>query len=598
MLKTKMFLSFSMVSLFIVGITCGIFYWKYTNDIQNQSLALSGIISKQFSETVDIYIRNIEELSLAVSISPPVQTNLLNYIRATSEVEKEVIGYRLNPFLFDFSYPKPYVQGISIYTPDGFVYDYTKRLDSDTLATFSVQELSQFKETLLNQKFILIPSILNSRDGAQERIVAFIRNINRIPTQQVIGYVNIHIDVNAFNSLVLASTQANVIEQTMRLLIVDRDGTVIYENGSSGVGEATASGSFDSSALKNGAEGELIWKGAPYLYTYKASDYTGWKTIILMPKATILEKQNRIRTIVILVGLVTMLLIAVVSYTLSHQITLPLQNMMRKMSSVERGNFHQRMSYTANNEIGRLSRMYNLMLDSISRLIHEVYESKLAETNAQLSALHAQINPHFLYNTLNVMKSISRLRGLEEVAEISESLASLFQYSMKNLHQPVTLREEIEHILNYFKIQQHRFGGRIQLHCDIPEELLQALLLKLTIQPLVENAVNHGLKRMRSGGRVHIQATQAGDLLVVTVTDNGIGMEEQALEQLNTRLGTMAPLQQTSMPSEGIGLLNIQQRIRLFYGSSPSYGVRLTCPVEGGMCVVMAIPYRNESGQQ
>jgi two-component system sensor histidine kinase YesM len=284
-----------------------------------------------------------------------------------------------------------------------------------------------------------------------------------------------------------------------------------------------------------------------------------------------------------------MLLIAAVSYVLSHQITLPLNNLMRKMSRVELGDFNQRMEYAGRNEIGRLSRMYNHMLDSITRLIREVYESKLAEKNAQLSALHAQINPHFLYNTLNVMKSISRLRGIEEVAEISESLAGLFQYSMKNLHLPVTLGEEIEHIHNYFNIQQHRFGSRFELRCDITAELLRSRILKLTVQPLVENAVNHGLRRMKAGGRITIWAVQDDGILNVTVADNGEGIPEEKLQQLRTRFGTSLEQKEYKEVPHGIGLQNIHQRIQMFYGET--YGLAILSKPGEGTTVMLSVPF-------
>ncbi|MFH5184352.1 sensor histidine kinase [Paenibacillus sp. TAB 01] len=262
---------------------------------------------------------------------------------------------------------------------------------------------------------------------------------------------------------------------------------------------------------------------------------------------------------------------------------------MRNMSRVELGDFSHRVEYTGRNEIGKLSRMYNHMLSSISHLIHEVYESKLAEKNAQLSALHAQINPHFLYNTLNIMKSISRLRGIEEVAEISESLAGLFQYSMKNLHQPVTLREEIEHIDNYFKIQQHRFGSRIRLRCDIPPELLQASILKLTVQPLVENAVNHGLRRMKAGGCITIQAAEAQGVLTITVQDNGEGISDKEKSRLDEALRKTNPLNPYDEVSHGIGLLNIRQRIQLYYGKE--YGLNIYSKPGEGTSVSLVIPF-------
>ncbi|MFC5452709.1 cache domain-containing sensor histidine kinase [Paenibacillus aestuarii] len=589
MLKTKMFLYFSMVSLFIVGMTCGIFYFKNTKDVKDQTFSLSSIISRQFSEMVDLYMQNIEELSLAVSISPAVQSGLLDYQRATKSLEKEIIGYKLNPILFDFSYPKPYVQSVSIYTPDAYMYYYTKLVEIKPTVPYTASELSQFNQSLNNKKFVLSPSIGGEGVGEPaKQIVSFIRRINRIPSQQVIGFLNITINLNAFKALESSNRKASEFDSSMSMLLVDEQGHIIYDK--NGMNDTTLQ-TFDAHYVQSGqSEGELTWRGKKYYYSYESSSYTSWKTVVLIPKDVVLLKQKRIQEIVLVVGILTMLLIALVSYILSHQITGPLRKLMSKMSSVELGNFNERMDYKGKNELGKLSRMYNLMLDSISRLIHEVYESKLAEKNAQLAALHAQINPHFLYNTLNIMKSISRLRGIEEVAEISESLASLFQYSMKNLHQPVTLERELAHIGHYFNIQQHRFGQRLALDVDIPASLRQAELLKLTIQPLIENAVDHGLRGMKAGGCIRVAAQEHEGMLLVSVSDNGTGIEPSSLQALQEALQTTNALQGLRDAADGIGLLNIHGRLQLYYGTS--YGLTISSPPSGGTIVTMRLPLR------
>ncbi|WP_179232961.1 cache domain-containing sensor histidine kinase [Paenibacillus rigui] len=598
MLKTKMFISFSVVALFIVGITCGIFYYKNTSDIKNQTFSLSNIISKQFSEMIDLYMQNVEELSLAISIDPSIQTILFDFYQTSNPIEKEYVGYKLNPILFNYSYPKTYVQSISIYSLDTHLYTYSKPVEPKPAAMLSNEQLRHFFVTLNNRPFLLLPSVDEAQQPEEEntqRVVSFIRKITKIPTQTIIGYVNIHINVNAFK-MVLANTKASELENTMHVLIVNEEGRVIFENSGSGSGTRMAQDMFDLSVLnRSGTEGEVKWKDTNYLYTLEKSSYTGWHTVILIPKQVIVLKQKRMQDIVLLVGLLTMLLIAAVSYFLSHHITLPLNRLMRNMSRVELGDLNQRMDYSGRNEIGKLSRMYNHMLDSISRLIHEVYESKLAEKNAQLSALHSQINPHFLYNTLNIMKSISRLRGIEEVAEISESLAGLFQYSMKNLHQPVSLYEEIEHINNYFSIQQHRFGNRLRLSCHIPPELLQASILKLTLQPLIENAVNHGLRKMKSGGCITIRASEAEGLLTLSVHDNGEGLPEQTAARLRESFDSSNALHTRADISNGIGLINIRQRIQLYYGKE--YGLHLHSKPGEGTTVSLSLPLIINNGK-
>ncbi len=207
----------------------------------------------------------------------------------------------------------------------------------------------------------------------------------------------------------------------------------------------------------------MEWEGDKYLYTFERSSYTGWNTLILLPYDLIAEIQREAQQVLLLVGSVAVLMAALVSFLIARHITRPLRSLISKMNRVELGDFDSKMETKATGELGVVSRVYNNMLDSIKRLITEVYESRLAENRARLSALQAQINPHFLYNTLNIMKSISRLKGVEEVAEMSESLADLFKYTMKDLQRPVPLQAELEHVNNYMNIQRHRFANRYEL---------------------------------------------------------------------------------------------------------------------------------------
>jgi sensor histidine kinase YesM len=317
---------------------------------------------------------------------------------------------------------------------------------------------------------------------------------------------------------------------------------------------------------------------------------------VLVANEFILTEQRKILRYIAYIGILSTIVIAMLSYILSHNITSPLRKLMIKMKRVEKGELSGRMKYTGNAEIDLLNRIYNNMLDSINKLITEVYESKLAEKNSKISALQSQINPHFLYNTLNIMKSISRIKGVEEVAEISESLADLFKYSMKHLKKPVPLKDELEHVENYMRIQQYRFGERFSLTSEIPDNLLQASVPKLTVQPIIENAVNHGLSNVKGGGLIDLKVrltTQKNkkkleDILIITVTDNGQGMNEETLTKLQGKLHS-SKLTRYDDDQGGIGLVNIQQRIQLLHG--PNYGLKIDSVLDKGTTVMLELPF-------
>lgn len=598
MLKTKMFITFSVVALFVVIVTILIFYYKSVSDIRSQTLSLSHTITKQFSRTFELYVQDIEKLSVSIFGDPAIQGSLLDHYASRDAVKQNEIELSINSRLFTHLQPRPQLQSIYIFSLDDYVYFVSKA--SGPKVSFSLREESWYTgpESMNGGKFRLLPVSMEATGAnSREQVISFVRNINRIPYREIIAYMKININVNVIEDM-LVNSNGNEVERNMRVFMATDAGQIVYDNKGELTGQAD--GELTAASLaRQGGDGDISWQGKRYLYTIEKSAYTGWNTMILIPNDFLLSKQNSLRYILVLVGLLATLLIAVVSYVLSHQISLPLSYLMKKMSRVEQGDFSQRMEVQGNNEIGRLSRIYNNMLDSISRLINEVYESKLVEKNAQLSALQAQINPHFLYNTLNIMKSISRIRGIEEVAEMSESLAELFQYSMKNLQHPVPLRSELDHIGNYMKIQQHRFSGRFELRSDIPGTLLQASVLKLTIQPLIENAIIHGLGRMRSGGCIELGARRSGRLLVIEVSDNGVGMDERRLVELRRSLAAANRFPEDEDDKQGIGLRNIGQRIQLMYGEQ--YGIAIDSSPGRGTVVRLefpCVPYKPFKGEK
>ncbi|MNJ55550.1 Sensor histidine kinase YehU [compost metagenome] len=174
---------------------------------------------------------------------------------------------------------------------------------------------------------------------------------------------------------------------------------------------------------------------------------------------------------------------------------------------------------------------------------------------------------------------------------MSESLADLFKYTMKNLQHPVTLRHELEHVYNYMNIQKHRFGDRFELRAEVPEHLLNASVLKLTVQPLVENAIAHGFSEKKSDAYIDIKVYRQDDVLLISVSDNGKGIKEGALLKLEQRLAQFNKRnkQHIQEDAEGIGLSNIHQRIQLLYGEG--YGVKVASSSGAGTTVTLTFPY-------
>ncbi|MDG0808157.1 sensor histidine kinase [Cohnella rhizosphaerae] len=228
-------------------------------------------------------------------------------------------------------------------------------------------------------------------------------------------------------------------------------------------------------------------------------------------------------------------------------------------------------------EVGLLAQHYNRMVEKINQLVEEDYRSKLRErelnalkTQAEMSMLQQQINPHFLYNTLESINMEAQRNNGEAVNKMIGSLAKLFRYSIRSgPEQGVRLETEIEYTLYYITVQENRFKDRFAVKWDIDPATLAFKVLKLMLQPIVENAINHGLSEFTSGGELRIASRLEADMLIITIADNGTGMRASELDSLRSKLRLVpedARRERDELDQRGIGLVNVYRRLKIYYG--------------------------------
>jgi two-component system, sensor histidine kinase YesM len=527
-IKTKMFFIIAGAYILLVSIVGFAFYVSNYNEMKNQTSSLTQVLTTQFTRTIDLYFEDMERLSLMIYTDFLIQESLGHYEKNRSIYNDLLIKNDLYPRLFNQLYPRKDIESISIYTNTGTYFKYEKQGDIEVHHTSELTDWQKRLDDLPKRDFYFIPTHeVTSRGGEKVNVVSLVRNIYMIPNRQKIGSMKIDINIDLFTEL-LDLENVNDLEEHARLFVLTGDKQVIYDNQEILIGKKNLKLDFPHS-FNHDPSNTLTWENNQYLYSFQHSNYIGWDILILIDDDFIIYERNQIIAFVLISGVIAIVIIALVSYYLSAHLSKPIVKMMRKMRKVEQGDLSERMDFTGSPEMDLLARVYNSMLDSINKLITEVYELSITEKNAKISALQSQINPHFLYNTLNVMKSISRLRGVNEVADISESLSDLFKYSMKDLDKTVPLIDEIEHITNYMNIQKHRFGDRYQYSTYVQEEALKVYVPKLIIQPLIENSIKHGLER-RGFGTISLTAGIERNHLIVSVEDNGVGMDEHTLE--------------------------------------------------------------------
>lgn len=269
------------------------------------------------------------------------------------------------------------------------------------------------------------------------------------------------------------------------------------------------------------------------------------------------------------------------AFFISSQITRRITNLSVAMDHVQEGNFSTRLSVQGNDEIAELSHHFNSMLKDLRRLMNEVVETQKEKRKRELEILQAQINPHFIYNTLDTLQWKALEYGASDLSELILSLSSFFRVSLSKGKEMIPLREEIKHVRSYLDIQKARYEEILTYEIQVEESLDDVFLPKILLQPLVENAIYHGIKPKLAQGKISILAQLEGEDLLLKVQDNGVGMTEEQVNQLEEAFeGKRAPV--------SYGLHNVHQRIRLTYGNP--YGLHVESCLQDGTTVTIRLP--------
>ncbi|MCI0561064.1 MAG: sensor histidine kinase, partial [Nitrososphaera sp.] len=304
---------------------------------------------------------------------------------------------------------------------------------------------------------------------------------------------------------------------------------------------------------------------------------TRWSVIGATSEHNLNRQLSSASQIWIAILVITAAFAAVTALILSRRITRPIRELVKSMKKAGEGVFDTVSFQSRNTEIQVLRNSFNSMVNKIEALMRLVVEKETETTHARLKALEAQINPHFLYNTLETLRSIAVENKILSIAQTCKSLADMFRYSISRTDEMVTLRDEIRHVQNYMLIQTQRFGDKIRFECLIDDDLLECKTIKLILQPLIENSVFHGLEVKRGNGRVLVSAYEEEKSIFINIVDNGVGMGPEQAQRLNAIFQGTADGEGPAIGARaGIGLANVNSRIKLYYGKKYGLSVSTT----------------------
>ena len=402
--------------------------------------------------------------------------------------------------------------------------------------------------------------------------------INRDATQSVLL-----IDLN-FNAVAELSESAHP-SKTGYIYIISNDGDLVYHPKELQIDEGIFKEDLES--VKEHIFGSYItsFESRERLTIIQTVEQTRWRIVGIAFMDELLEPLNPFRLSLYTMMIIFVLIAVLLSRAISKRITKPLRELEMNMRSVQDGNFTISEPKGGSKEVASLSHSFQLMVEQIEDLMQRIRTTEALKRQRELDALQAKINPHFLYNTLDSVVWMAETGNNQGVVKMVTALANLFRISIAKGHDTITLKEELAHVKSYLEIQSMRYKDKFSFSIILPQELENAPTIKLLIQPIVENSIYHGIKYLQEEGIITIEAKAIEENIAIEIRDNGVGMTPETLSSLLDKDSEHRHLSD----GNGIGLLNIDERIKLSYGNE--YGLSIVSELDEGTSVTITIPH-------
>lgn len=525
----------------------------------------------QVEEKTESFYTDMEGISTALLYSPTVQTFMGSGDPLTMLLmDSEIISVFSNTITL-----KENIRGIQLFDREGTMI---ANIGAGTGKSVQIPvETTQYSGLLTKPN--------TNTTSTFYSITVPIYNLKSAVVRDYRGTSVFVMDVKNFNKIL----EGGKITKHSRLLLLDQNNKIMANEGNSP--------NFDAFRLED-------WKNDKrYIVQTITLPQTGWKLISVIPKDELLQELAVVQRLNIATYIVMFSILCLFLFIFYNRILNPVRALMDFMKSYPKKGGENRFNVVHHNEIGVLAVNLNKMLDEIDALSKEIqltqkqkYEIEIAKKQMEISAFRNQINPHFLYNTLECIRAMAFYYKVQDIADISASLSNMFRYAVKG-NDFVTIRDEITHVKEYAKIIEFRFMGRMQVAIEADEDLLEMRTLKMLLQPIVENAVFHGLEKKIDNGLVQITVQKiAQNQVQYVIRDDGFGMEDKRLEEL------LNSLRQFDTPSHsekdaklGIGLSNIYRRIKLFYGEEAEMTIQSKLHL--GTTIRITFPAENHSEQ-
>jgi len=576
-IKTKLSVSYSVLLSVTIAAIAALSYVRINTVILNLAKKEIRYSVLQLEENITNRLENYEEISKSVFFNK----ELIGLI--TKKYDKRLDAYdgfkRCKEILETIKFIDPVISVISVKAfNESFLYD----------GEFFqlINEKNELYNELIHDKqniYIKIDQLWKStyKNWKNQDVIGFYKLLYEYKKDfHIAGILKIEIPETVIYEFIKAESN------TKDIYITDQDWNVITASDRTIIGENISKLPYIQKVLKEDM-GEFIFQddGDSFLAVY-TTIYNQWKIVYITHLESLMTDTTKINNFILLICIISICGLWILNRILARKLTQRIELLKEGVLKVGQGDYDNKIELTGNDEVGQLAASYNQMTQNLKYMFKEVYEANLTRKQAELWALQAQINPHFLYNALSSFGWLALKKGMPELRHAAMDLAKFYRFSLSSGTDIIPLKQEIEHIRTYVKIQNLRFENKVRVSYKIEDVLYDYNIMKLTLQPLVENCYNHAMKDDDSILNIEILGYIKDNYVMLEVIDDGIGMDEE--ESIHLLEGNRKKDNQKS----GYGIANVDARIKLQFGQE--YGVSINSMYGIGTIVSLLLPYNNK----
>ncbi len=582
-LKSRLILYFLLITI-VPSIIISYFYYKVSQYNAEKNLIDTSVSELSYSmEMIDKQLANAGQFSDQIFVNLSLDKIL------TRNYSKQQFDPTLNDFRDFIDYQLLNNMAVGIYVSSLLIsgrngMDFRAGDDGAAVDRAALVQQDWFREGLaMGGKKHWYGIVRNPATITNSQyILPMVRPIKHYFKNQVIGWQMI-----GFRTSLIADMLKNYeIKQDETLLMVDSRGYCVYHNDNSNIGQNVSKLSYIGFILKQTTPGNIHMKiqGRTRVVTFNKSKLTGWSIIKILSTAELNREKRMLLSITLLILLSSFIFTSILTVYLSSHLAHPLTKLLRQTRAIAEGDFNGDPSIEGQDELGILGKSINEMAVNIKNLLHQVIADEQEKRRLELEMLQYQVNPHFLYNTLNSLKLMATIQKADGIREMVTALGRLIMNLSKDSTEKIALSQEIALLNDYVYIQNIRYKGKIKLDYALEsQDLLRYKIIKFTLQPIVENAIFHGIEPKKDAGSIVIHISNPAGSLLICVEDDGVGMTAEQIESV-----LIKPPSKKNRGLSGIGVQNVAERLKLTYGSE--WGLTIQSVVGEYTKVYLKIP--------